>query len=197
MHLKSILRVAIYCFLQFKMVGFEAESSPIGCARRCLRSTALCTSFTYSESSDQCVISGTSPGEICPIPTTDATCPREQTIKVLMKESGCHVFCFPQCRCRLSSCCHCFLLMLQAIAMEETPAAPQPPHVRPDKETVTVTLTAAQVFPNFENHREKISNQVFFVGPLTVLDPPLTQQMTAVNLTAAAMLLLRVKSKYW
>ena len=30
------------------------------------------------------------PGGTCPIPATDSTCPREETIKVLMKESKCH-----------------------------------------------------------------------------------------------------------
>ena len=30
------------------------------------------------------------PGGSCPIPATDSTCPREETIKVLMKESKCH-----------------------------------------------------------------------------------------------------------
>ena len=32
----------------------------------------------------------TCPGGSCPIPATDSTCPRDETIKVLMKESKCH-----------------------------------------------------------------------------------------------------------
>ena len=84
------------------------ETNPIGCARRCLRSPGgNCTSFTFSESSGQCVISAASPGELllllwmllllfsaaspdstCPVHATDsASCPREETIKVLMKTS--------------------------------------------------------------------------------------------------------------
>ena len=87
-------------------------------------------------------------GETCPIPTTDASCPREETIKVLMKESKCYCCycccCYGYCCCCCCCCCYCcyFILTLQAIVTEETHAAPHLSHVRLDKETVTVTLNA-------------------------------------------------------
>ena len=38
-------------------------------------------------SSGQCVISAASGEEVCPRPTTELTCPREERIRVLMKKS--------------------------------------------------------------------------------------------------------------
>ena len=38
-------------------------------------------------SSGQCVISAASGEEVCPLPTTELTCPKEERIRVLMKKS--------------------------------------------------------------------------------------------------------------